>query len=980
MLRKKGILFILLLLVSIFFQSGFSQNLEVIKYKASDGLLTNIFNFHLLQDSKGSIWSSSIFGVVRYDGIEFKNYQVNSGLTDYFTLRSIEDPNGKLWVQIYNGDLVYLENDQFHSYQYNDTIRKLLNRDFVWHFQVDALENIYFGHKSSGIWKIDTAGNLTNLINHKNSDCGLGIWFSDHLPPIPFGIKSPGMKKFPDTITIFNHHFDPIQSISFPFKNQTAEYRPFMYELDSGNFVLSFGTYLLKISQKIGVTESFEEKNLINAVCEDQNGDLWIGTRRSGLTCFHQGMLNSPLTKIFFPTENINSILEDKEGGIWISVYKEGIWYIPNPKMMKYYVDSSDALINHFNDIVSGDRLIYFSSSTSLIEWKEGEYTKLNWTGKKRRSKKSFIGDIFWNRTYKKLFVAYDNHILTYQDGVFANLAFPKEISGSGIITNFLVNDDTAFYAITDNGLISIKNGNIVKDLPKTHGRYIYGTVTSDQGIFLVNNEGLYQYQNDSLSFLGDKHPMLGHKIRDICYHKGSLLISSPKFGLILYQGDSTHILTKTNDILNNFLPEQDTIWVNGIRTLYKIINFQTDSVKIERFLISSDPNFLLVKFIIFNNKFYFTSNTGLIEFERNKINAINVKPLINITSIKIHDKDTTLLPKYTLEYDQNIIQIDFAGITFRSPKTTYQYRMVGVDENWRYTKNRHIQYTKLTPATYTFEVYAKTYEGIESKIPARIVFEIKPPYWGTLWFRFLVGLALILIIVYFVKRRMNISAQKRVIEKQLYTLESKALRSQMNPHFIFNVLGAIQVYITNNDAESSEIYLTKFSKLIRLILENSRNSYTPFEKELEMIKYYMDMEKMRFNGQFNYHIQIEKGIDPEGLLIPSMLIQPYIENAIIHGFKTKTETGKLDLHFSLKQNDLECVITDNGIGFNNTGSAKNHIRKNDSLGMLITNERLGLLNKNSIEYIEIKNLSELDNGTTGTRVTLTIPIKKRFN
>lgn len=216
-------------------------------------------------------------------------------------------------------------------------------------------------------------------------------------------------------------------------------------------------------------------------------------------------------------------------------------------------------------------------------------------------------------------------------------------------------------------------------------------------------------------------------------------------------------------------------------------------------------------------------------------------------------------------------------------------------------------------------------------------------------------------------------------LQQQATELEMQALRAQMNPHFIFNCLSSINRFILKNESEIASDYLTKFSRLIRMVLNNSRQKMIILEDELEMLRLYLDLERLRFKNSFDYSIIFHNNFDAASIFIPPLLLQPFAENAIWHGLMNKEGKGILEVAFELENNVLICHITDNGVGRKKAEALKSKsIEKQKSMGMKITAERLALLNKDVEKTIfSVEDLVDAEGQATGTRVTLKIRYKE---
>jgi LytS/YehU family sensor histidine kinase len=227
-----------------------------------------------------------------------------------------------------------------------------------------------------------------------------------------------------------------------------------------------------------------------------------------------------------------------------------------------------------------------------------------------------------------------------------------------------------------------------------------------------------------------------------------------------------------------------------------------------------------------------------------------------------------------------------------------------------------------------------------------------------------------------------NLENEKRenALQQRTTELEMQALRAQMNPHFIFNCLNAINHFILVNEVNTASDYLTKFSRLIRIVLDNSFRKYIFLSEELESLRLYIELEQIRFDHHFSFDISLKEVSDMDNIVIPPMLLQPFVENAIWHGLMYKEGSGTLDVELTKENEILICTITDNGIGRKRSAELKSTLSINKkSLGMNITASRLHLLNEGMGNHIELQitDLSDNVGQAAGTRVVITIPIKK---
>lgn len=349
-----------------------------------------------------------------------------------------------------------------------------------------------------------------------------------------------------------------------------------------------------------------------------------------------------------------------------------------------------------------------------------------------------------------------------------------------------------------------------------------------------------------------------------------------------------------------------------------------------------------------------------------------------------VHNSDLNNTQQIELSYRQNFFSFEFAAKAYTLPdKVTFAYQLEGVDEELIHSGQRnYVSYNSLPGGDYVFKVQAANNEGAWNPEPLKLMIHITTPWWKTIWFWLMVFAVLVLISVLAVRFRIDQIRQteslKTDFEKRLANVELNALRAQMNPHFIFNCLNSIDYYIIKNDTETASDYLNRFSRLIRLILQNSRSNYVNLKDELEALKLYIEMECLRFEKQFDYVVSVAKEIRLEEIEIPPMLLQPYVENAIWHGLMQKNTPGRLDLTFTRQNGSLHCTIEDDGIGREAARLLKSKsATRHKSMGMRITDDRINMINRlyNTKTKVQVTDLKDAEGIAKGTRVELTISL-----
>lgn len=338
------------------------------------------------------------------------------------------------------------------------------------------------------------------------------------------------------------------------------------------------------------------------------------------------------------------------------------------------------------------------------------------------------------------------------------------------------------------------------------------------------------------------------------------------------------------------------------------------------------------------------------------------------------------------LKNDDNSFIIDFSAYNLNKiNKIRYKYILEGYDRQWNSvgSANHQAEYRNIPAGIYTFILIAANEADVQS-VPYKLTIIVKPNWYDTVYFKVGVSLLLvlmILVIVYLIirKERRKIAHVREIdeLERKMFMLKGKALQMQMNPHFLYNTLNSIQSFILTNDSLKASLYLSSFARLMRKILNNASREKISLSEELESIRLYLDLEKLRLNDRFVYEINIDPEIDVTKVGIASMLLQPFAENAVIHGLANKAENGVLKIEVKhLNKTEILVVVEDNGIGRVKAAQKRRELGKTEeSHATSITKQRLEILNEVSKgEYsVKIIDLYDDHGEACGTRVEIKI-------
>ena len=965
-----------------------------------EGMPTNQI-YDIFQDSEGNIWFGSDLGVFKHDGYQIKRFAPNEYAIEMSNLA--EDPEGRIWANNFNGQIFYIENDSLNLFKdFSKLTKNYVNYSI--HFfpkivcsSANGLLILNFSDSSKisriavtpSKEKVDTRiGSYTynNEILLQSGGYFLTINEQDEVTNIldnvslvrgatPFQFMGKDYITFNSGEIRINPTLSGIEHI-YPIPNQDYIYWSAVYP-DTENEILMLGT-------KGGIVSL---DTLLKPVLTSQK---WLSGKA------------------------VSSILKSQEGSYWCSTLSDGICVLPNIKLLNWNEVNSSLLNNQvkaFAKDLDGNLLIGFFNGSIMRLKQNNEFET--------------IGE-FSNRSLEKLYFDSRTNRLYHNANQSDYFDFDKNKWGrelhsiysfkhiAPLVDNWIISYPAATFILTPNhkNTYSPLEKTIIQQGLKAQREFHQGkqkqrfvirqkkSMTSyfdeeHNNLWIGYIDGLHLYNSEKEVQIRKPN---GEKIYAIAMKKdanGKLWISTSKGELLAFQDTSLVFDSQQTDwfqpqsvyglaIAENKLAAATTngLYIIETSTLdYQLIN-QADGL----------PNILVNAIAIAHKQIFLATFEGIFSLPLNYQHKNNTPPPIRISSFGVWEKDTLLNTEYVLPHNQNNIKIGFIGIAHRSRGSfKYQYRMQGLDNNWLTVPSNQnlVRYPSLPSGKFTFEVQAVNEDGVKSSSPATIQIEILKPLWMQWWFWLICGLAMISItvaIAWFrirrLKREHRIKQKVKAVESELIKSNLVGLRAQMNPHFIFNALNSIQNFIYFNKRMLAVDYLSKFAQLMRLYLHQSKQEFITLKEELEALHLYLELEEKRFEDDLTYQVEVDKQLDIRNIPIPSMLVQPYVENAIKHGLLHK-ENGQKALKICFKRNQdlLHCQIEDNGVGRDASAEINQaNRRKHQSFALSANQTRLDLLNYNSTHPIElvITDLKDAHGDASGTRVEIFIPIRDK--
>lgn len=579
------------------------------------------------------------------------------------------------------------------------------------------------------------------------------------------------------------------------------------------------------------------------------------------------------------------------------------------------------------------------------------------------------------------------------------------------------IDDENIVYAGSENGLL-IKNKSKEKfykskkvlKILKHNNDVLIGTI---EGTYHILNENLLPFKiNSTIDF---------SNINDIIYHNNSYLIaSSSNLSKVhkniqnnilseLFKGNFTSleifqdkIITASNSnllIIKNDSVIQVIKTLTDISSVKKLKNEIWVTSKTDGIEVFSLPSFSFKKKInkynsiqtntinsvckANNQSIFIGSNKGIYVLKNNNLEIkTKVKPNVHFENFQVNHKSIDFIlssKKISLSHIENNIAISFKTIHLSNPKKVkYRYQLNNTLSPW--SNNAYVQYPNLNAGKYVFRVQSKVGDLISTS--KSLSFTIDAPFYKEAWFIFTIIISALLIgylsLHYYIKKINTTNKEKVVklkLQNRLLTLEQKALQLQMNPHFIFNVLNGIKALGNSGKTKELNSVISKFSVLLRGILNNSRKEEITLQEEIQLLKNYIELEQRMSSKIFTYTINEDlNNIDAEEILIPTMLIQPFIENCIEHAFQTNIE-GHIIIDLYVKHRFLYLSITDNGIGFIQSKKRKSKTN-HKSLALNVSKERLHIISSKNL--FKITEIIEKDI-VKGTKVSFRIPLKTDY-
>jgi ligand-binding sensor domain-containing protein len=1037
----KGFLFIL---TALWLHTAYAQYEEkdFIRYTVKDGLSDNYITC-LAQDKEGYIWAGTEIGLNRFDGNSFKNYyQASSGLpllsgaihklkifennqlgifslggfqllnTNSFSLQNYFIPDSTAFSTQLNAawDAVPLANQSFAVttaagfYVFNKQGSVIFRHD-AYYLNDIGKKRIFYGrdimpiNEKEFLVYVEEKG-LAYYNNEKNIFRDIGNtereWKTFLHPINPSGEKWVTKYKLSNNEFIFTFHFkDSIVYYNHALKKIVASPLPFhsfielsweskIEMLNDSTFAInggSYGFYIMHINKQTDIITCDGKKFLssykITRLLLDKDKRLWAATS--------EGLLQQKINTSFISSYHFPPTANDKLTGGFSCAYRykdklyagryslnKGLAILdPITMQLKKQIDFYGGN-NGWNEIFSIEMYhvdtLWLGTNLGLL-WLD---SKTNHYGKVLDEKK-----YPWALNMTVVLAPKNKDGYAWMCGLLGGLVVRYHVA-SRTFTPFT---SGTIPALPFDRVKSIAYDSYGDVWIGGHSLARWSTSKQLFDTLITVYAGANKFNDDILTLSADNN--------------GSLWLHNALNGLLEYKIKQKQFVAFTmkdglpSDVLTSFSPVIDnTLWI-GSNSHLSLFDTHTKKVIVydqQDGLPEHKPSGRRIYFDPENNLLYMLSGEYIVKIPTARFPITDNSSKLLLQEMQVNNKNSFLYPHsdLRLNYDENNLLFNYTVVDFEKEHYQFAYKINNA-ENWiNLGAQRSLNLSNLQPGKYFIQLKA-TGKSANEKLKEITIF-INAPFWKTIWFLFVCGMLLAGLLYYLFNQRIKQVRQKANIDKLLAQTEMKALHSQMNPHFIFNSLNSIREMILNNENNDASHYLSKFAHLIRMTLDQSGQTLISLRNTIEYLQRYVEMEKIR-NADFTCCINTGKDLDVDETVLPPMLIQPFIENAIWHGITATCKNIHIKVDFIKQQHQLACIIDDDGIGINKSLENKNnsHWQKqnsdnlHNSVGIENIKNRIYLLNekyklKSSIVIQDKKDISH--EKETGTVVTLHLPLE----
>lgn len=940
----------------------FGQQPLCLEMKRDSGLPSNAI-YCVYQDHKGFVWLASNEGLHRYDGFQYVSYKLGSQ-SSLAGSEIQEDQYGRIWYQNFDGFLFYIHQGIMYALAQNpptDYINYGISDKYLFVIQKKGID-VYDIKSLKRIKTIDVNFETAEQATQIGSDY---VFIAD------------------DVIYKIDRNLKLSYSSAFVGKGMKVKY---VFPYNKQLLLVSKQNetkklYLLNSDLSISQTYPLEESYIQG--CDIIDNQIWFHTPNGSAA--YNLTTSLKLQKRMLTDQSTSKVIKDYQNQYWFASVNQGLTLIPHLEDQIYDVSKWG-----FKRMLKNKTGYLFGTNNGGVLETDSVFIPLQPAFQIKENLPTYF--LFED--------AIQGHRVFSNNGFYFYNAKNKNFKNYNIALKDVVRLDAHYYAFAASGFAGLlKNPHPLTDAPSVW-----------DGLFLKNRDAQYpdiarlkkSIRGKSIAYLPEKQQIYlasnvgtftlnpNGVVREITWNnKPFFAVSICELHGEIYLLDAIGTLFKiaSNDKVTPVIFSIHT-WIGEVKIMKRSGNALLLLTSTDVFLYNGETAKRVNRFISNNavhdmemeaDHLLLLIDKGIVRLQLDSGRQAIV-PKFYIDGLRVQNLPVDWKKPQEITYKNNNITIDFALLEFLNKSIPLYYRINKGHWILIPKETRTLNFPSLRADKYTIE-FKVNHKISEQKI----VLTVFAPFWKKWWFYMLLSLVIVgLVYFYFrsnalrMQKEISLLNDKVALEKDLSKSVLTSIKSQMNPHFFYNALNTIQAFIFTHDNQKANNYLAKFSKLTRMILEMSEKETVSMQEELVTLKLYLDLEKMRFDRDFNYEITVDPAVEVDLISFPPMLIQPYVENSIKHGLLHRDGEKKVSISFDQVEDLLFVSIDDNGIGRARAAALKQIKSQNhESFASQANEKRLEILNKGRAHKIsaEIIDKKSKEGIATGTLVVLVLPI-----
>jgi ligand-binding sensor domain-containing protein len=952
-------------------------------YTTNGGLPANVV-YGVLQSRDGYLWFTTEAGICRFNGYEFVRPVDTSMWNGAEAFQPTEDPRGRIWFARLDGSLWYVQRDTVHPFAHKARMEAFRRQyQLLIDMHADADGSLWLAYNHLGLLHLYPDGRFEVV---RGQDRRVFLYAEINGRAITPVISSDSVSDYttaPLGVAVYRQ--GAIQYLS------TLPRRPFADVHQRGHWRLRNGDvlhahqntyYLLRNDSVVWQTRSgYTARRL----AETAEGGILLAVHMGQ----HPGLFYFPSIEHLrrgqgqnlLPGCFVTDVLIDRWGGWWATTHHTGVFYCKNPDVKVFDRRQglpSDEVTRLAFDGKSRLFVGFRPAALAVMDLQSGRITTFSLPQLASRD----VEALLYDTVNAQLWCSTPLHF--WQSGRWHTAGHLKRGTSLGAKTLSLGPRSGHLWSASSAGFFEVEStsglgwhrSDSEETLPYTR---TFDVAEDAEGtVWVITHTGLHSWREGRYELPPFSHPALRFQPRHLRISPGGkMAIGLRGAGVLLRDehGQMTH-LRQADGLASDLTMRLSTgpaevFYVSSNEGFTRLIprpggRWEAQAITRREGL----PSDQVSDIVDAGGYLWVATHRGLVRFRH--LPTTPPVPPPTLERLWVNHRPATFVPHGHFPHNSNTLRLRFYTLHYPSEgNIRYRYRLLGADTTFAYSTTREVLLANLAHGQYTFEVQAQGPSG-QWSTPTRWHFHIRPAWWQTPAFWMLLSLSIAIALSLIYRWRLHQKHQQAAALEKIRQLETAALRAQMNPHFIFNCLNSIQHFITENNAEAAAHYLSSFARLVRLALHGAVDGRHSLCEEIEMLSHYLALEQLRFSQRFDYSIAVNPELDLDDISLPPLLVQPFVENALLHGLQNKEKGGLISIAFAAEDRYLIATITDNGPGLTAADGVKS---PHKSVGMMLTQRRLALLSEKARGDAKWENLTHPDGSPAGLRVTLHIPL-----